>query len=194
MATLTLWRFPGPIALLDVLGGAQPTLHHDGAERAWLGDATLWDWPGVAEFGALTVFGAERFEPAPGAVAGWYTVAVRPLDPAGVLYVPDRGCARAVDGALDADAARARLPTGYAAAVGEARRAMAQYDTVSQRVARAIETLGDDGIPMPWRRAARTPLHMLPRVEREALADALDARCAAVASHLDPRPSPLEPA
>ncbi len=194
MATLTLWRFPGPIALLDVLGGAPATLHHDGAEVAWLGDSTLWDWPGVAEFGALTVFGAERLEPAPGAVAGWYTVAVRSLEPNAVLYVPDRGCARAVAGALDADAARARLPAGYDAAVGEARRAMARYDTVSQRVVDAIETLGDDGIPMPWRRAARTPLHMLRRAEREALADALDARCAAIAGHLDPRPPPLEPA
>lgn len=193
MVTLTLWRFPGPIALLDVLGGAQPTLHHDGAEVAWLGDASLWDWPGVAEFGALTVFGAERLDPAPGAVAGWYTVAVRPLERAGVLYVPDRGCARAVAGAPDAGAARGRLPPGYDAAVGEARRAMARYDTISQRVVRAIETLGDDGIPMACRRAVRTPLHMLPRPEREALADALDARCTDVARHRSAHPSPLEP-
>lgn len=192
MSTLTLWRFPGPIALLDVLAGAPPTLHHAEAEVAWLGDLSLWDWPGVAEFGALAVFDAGRFEPAPGAVTGWYTVAVRPLDGARALYVPDRGCARAVAGAVDAAEARTRLPAGYDAAVGEARRAMARYDTVSKRVVRAIETLGDDGIPMTWRRAAQTPLHMLPRVEREALADALDARITDVSADLaDPL---LEPA
>lgn len=182
MTPVTLWRFPGPIALLDVLAGAAPTLHHDAASIAYLGDDTLWDWPGVAEFGALTLFGADRLDPRPAEVAGWYTAPVQRLDPGAVLYVPDRGCARAVDRAPDAAAARRCLPPGYDAAVGEARRAMARYDMISQRVVTAREALGDDRIPARWRRAAHTPLHLLPRAEREALADALDAAASTLAA------------
>lgn len=175
MAADTLWRFPGPIALLDVLAGAPPTLHHDAATVAWLGDLSLWHWPGVAEFGALTIFGADRLDPTPAEIAGWYTVPVRALDPAAVLYVPDRGCARAIEGAPDAAAARHRLPPGYDAAVGEMRRAMARYDAISRRVVTAREALGEAAIAHHLRRAIDTPLHLLPRPEREALADALDA-------------------
>ncbi|MCB9529235.1 MAG: hypothetical protein H6701_12780 [Myxococcales bacterium] len=182
MTPVTLWRFPGPIALLDVLAGARPTLHHDAATAAYLGDDTLWDWPGVAEFGALTIFGADRLDPRPAAIAGWYTVPVGPLDPGAVLYVPDRGCARAVDAAPDAAAARARLPLGYDAAVGEARRAMARYDLISRRVVAAREALGEARLPARWRRAVDTPLHLLPRAEREALADALDAAASTLAA------------
>ncbi len=174
----TLWRFPGPLALGRILDGAPPALHHTAATEVYLGDLTLWDWPGVAEFGALSIFDADRLGPRPGAVAGWFTVAPATLDAAHVLYVPDRRCAARVAGAPDAAAARARLPGHYAAGVAEARRAMERYDAVSRRVVERLRALDDSGagvdaLPARWRAPARTPLHMQPPARREALARAL---------------------
>lgn len=174
----TLWRFPGPLALARVLDGAPATLHHDDAAAVYLGDLGLWDWPGVAEFGALSIFGADRWAPRPGAVDGWFVIDPAPVDPSAVLYVPDRRCAAAVAGAADAADARRRLPAHYAGAVGEARQAIERYDRVSRRVVDRLRTLdghgrGLDGLPERWRRDARTPLHMLSPAARERLARAL---------------------
>lgn len=174
----TLWRFPGPIALARGLDGQPPRLHHADADEVYLGDMTLWDWPGVDEFGALSIFDAARLAPRPGPVAGWFVAAPTALDAAAVLYVPDRRCAAAVAGAPDAAAARARLPAHYVAAVAESRRAMERYDAVSRRVADRLQTLdvagaGLEALPEHWHDAARTPLHMLPPARREGLARAL---------------------
>lgn len=183
----TLWRYPGPIALGRVLDGAPPTLHHPDAIRVFVGDASLWRWPGVAEFGALSIFDAARFDPRPGPVEGWFVIDPAPLDPAAVLYVPDRRCAQAVAGAPDADVARSRLPDGYPEAVAEARRAIARYDTLSAQVVEGLEALGVGGadpidrLPPRWREAARTPLHMLPPAGRRALATAVRRAASRVA-------------
>lgn len=190
----TLWRFPGPLPLARVLDGAPPTLHHADATAVYLGDLSLWDWPGVAEFGALSIFDADRLDPRPAEVDGWFVVAPATLDAGRVLYVPDRRCAVAVAGAADAAAARIRLPEHHAAAVTEARRAMARYDRVSQRVTERLRTLdargrGLDALPERWRDDARTPLHMLPPARRERLSRAL-ARVAS--GERAAPPTPLE--
>lgn len=182
MVPSTLWRFPGPLALRAVLDGAPPTLHHLEARVAYLGDLSLWRWPGVSEFGALTVFAADGLAPQPTEIPGWYTVDLAAvgvaLDARRVLFVPDERCAAAVEGAADAAAARRRLPADYDAAVGEVRQAMERYDALSQRVVDAWQTLGDDRVPDRWRETLDTPLHLLPRATRDALADGLQAALA----------------
>lgn len=175
---LTLFRFPGPLVLARILDGEAPSLHHEDAPRVFIGDLSLWSWPGVDEFGALAIFGAERLAPRPADVDGWYVIDPVSIDPDAVLYVPDRQCARAVSGAADAGAARRRLPPHHAAAVGEARRAMERYDAVSRAVVEVLEALdadprGLDAVPEAWRADASTPLHMLPPGRRDALARAL---------------------
>lgn len=188
----TLWRFPGPLALARMLDGAPPALHHPDARRVYVGElAALWAWPGVPEFGALSIFDADRLAPTPVETEGWFVVAPAALDPRAVLYVPDRRCAEAVLGAADAEQARARLPGEHcAAATAEARRAMSRYDAVSRRVVDALEALGDDlnAVPERWRADAATPLHMLPPPRRDALAAALTrvARRAASSAEVAP--------
>lgn len=174
----TLWRFPGPLALGRVLAGEPPTLHHPDAGRVFVGDDRLWSWPGVAEFGALTLFDAARYAPRPGPVDGWFVIDPQPLDPARVLYVPDQSTARRVAGARDAAEARARLGEGYGPALAEVERAIARYDAVGRRVIAGLDALGEAGIPPDWRSEALTPLHMLPPARRDALADALHAALA----------------
>ncbi|MCA9538663.1 MAG: hypothetical protein KC620_07225 [Myxococcales bacterium] len=171
----TLWRFPGPLALQAVLDGAPPTLHHPDAPLAFVGDLRLWAWPGVAEFGALTLFDAAALAPEATEIAGWYRVTVRPLDGGQILYVPDEKCARAVEGAAGVDEARARLPAEYAEAVAETKRAMARYAEVVDRVIAAREQLPAERVPPDWRTALDTPLHLQPPAARAALAAALEA-------------------
>lgn len=181
----TLWRFPGPLALGRVLDGAPPTLHHPDAQTVYLGDRGLWSWPGVTEFGALSIFDAERLDPRPGPVSGWFVVDPAPLDAARVLYVPDRRCADAVAGCPDVATARARLPAHYPAAVGEARQAIERYDAITRRMVDGLRALTGDGVdpvdrlPRRWRTAARTPLHMLPPARRRALVEAVGRAAAA---------------
>jgi hypothetical protein len=172
----TLWRFPGPLALRDVLAGAPPTLHRDASARVYLGELSLFDiWPGPAEFGALTLLGAASLAPSPGEVAGWWVVdGARPVDPERVLYVPDRGCAAAARGAPSRAVALTLMPPGYDAAVGETRRAIARYADLADRVMHARRDLGDV-LPEALRETADTPLHMLRAERRVALAAALEA-------------------
>lgn len=172
----TLLRFPGPLALLRVLGGERPTLHHADAPRVFLGDERLWDWPGLRPFGALAVFDADRFDPAPHEVAGWFTCAVRPLGPDDALYVPDAEAAGVVSGCRTARTARRRLATAlpdHAARVARARALMQAYDADAASVDAARADGRALALPAPVRGLLNRPLHLLDADERRRLVAAL---------------------
>ncbi len=175
--TRTLLRFPGPLALLRVLSGEVPSLHHADAARVFLGDERLWDWPGVREFGALSVFDADRFGPAPHGVDGWYTCPVQALGPDDALYVPDAECASLVAGCRTARAARRRLPPDHGPRVERARAAMVAYDAVAAHVeaarTRGLTSGQPTALPPALRGLLNRPLHMLTPAERAALVEAL---------------------
>lgn len=157
MPPRALLRYPGPLALLRVLEGEAPALHHPEAPQVFLGDDRLWAWPGVREFGALALLDADRLGPIPHPVIdGWYTCAVRPLSRREVLYVPDAECAQCVQPAPNATAARKHLPADYDRRVAAAASAMRAYDEALSRV---LAT----GHPL------HQPLHMFPPAERAAL-------------------------
>lgn len=171
--TRTLLRFPGPLALLRVLAGEAPCLHHAEASRVFLGDERLWDWPGVREFGALAVFDVDRFGPVPHGIEGWYTCPVQPLGPDDALYVPDAECASMVAGCRNARAARRRLPPDLAPRIERARAAMVAYDAAAAHV-EAARTRGlPPGLPTALRPLLNRPMHMLTPAERAALVEAL---------------------
>ncbi len=168
----TLLRFPGPLALLRVLEGAPPTLHRAGETRVFLADERLWNWPGPADFGALAVFDADRFDPEPHPTPGWYVCRVAPLTPDDALFVPDAESAAAVLGSPSAEAARPRRPPQHDARVEARRAAMRVYDALAAAV-EAARDAGETG-PIPrWPAALRAllnrPLHLLTAAERSAL-------------------------
>lgn len=175
-AARTLLRFPGPLALLKVLGGERPTLHHADAPRVFLGDDRLWDWPGVRAFGALAVLDADRFEPVPHDIAGWYTCAVRPLGADDAVFVPDPECAGVVAGARTARTARRRLATAVpdlAARVAQAQAAMLTYDADAAAVDAVRADPRVQTLPAPVRSLLNRPLHLLDADERRQLVAAL---------------------
>jgi hypothetical protein len=175
-ASRTLLRFPGPLALLKVLGGERPTLHHADAPRVFLGDHRLWDWPDVRSFGALAVLDADRFEPVPHDIEGWYTCAVVPLGAEDAVYVPDAECAGVVTGCRTARTARRRLTTAVpdlAARVAQARAAMVAYDADAAAVDAARSEPRAAALPAPLRALLNRPLHLLEADERRRLVAAL---------------------
>lgn len=80
----TLYRYPGPCGLGELLGfGALPTLGPPGVDELWLSEASSHaDVPGARCFGTLALLTPERFGPRPAGIPGKWIGHNRPLTPA----------------------------------------------------------------------------------------------------------------
>lgn len=170
-----LLRFSGPLPLLELLEGAPLRLHRPDAARVHLGDAQLWDWPGVREFGAIAVLDVDRFDPvgdAFQAAAGWSLLtpsAAAKVGPDDALYVPDAESAAAIAGARRVSEAQALLPTDRAHRVVARRAALLRYRDQLPAI-EAVHAAGwVERLPPELRRAFDRPFHMVPAELREAV-------------------------